>query len=102
MIIAHVLSSFGLGGQERVALDLASRQRAAGHFVCAVSLAASPEGPVASDFRAAGVRAETVPKGGGVDASLPVRLARLLRDERVQVVHTHNPHALIYGAPAAG
>jgi glycosyltransferase involved in cell wall biosynthesis len=101
MIIAHVLSSFGMGGQERVALDLASEQRRAGHFVVAVSLSPFPEGPLASLFRKAGVRAETVSKGDGVDATLPVRLASLLRDERVDVVHTHNPHALIYGAPAA-
>jgi len=102
MIIAHVLSSFGLGGQEKVALDLATRQRSAGHFVVAVSLAARPEGPLAAAFRNAGVRAETVAKGDGVDASLPVRLAAFLREERTDVVHTHNPHALIYGAPAAG
>src|SRR5262245_44257302 len=102
MIISHVLSSFELGGQERVALDLATRQRRAGHFVVAISLAAAPEGPLADAFRDAGVRAETVAKGTGVDASLPVRLAAFLRDERVDVVHTHNPHALIYGAPAAG
>ena len=101
MIIAHVLSSFGVGGQERVALDLASGQRKAGHFVLAVSLSPFPEGPLALSFRKAGVRAETVSKGDGVDATLPVRLASLLRDERVDVVHTHNPHALIYGAPAA-
>src|SRR5688572_28979224 len=101
MIIAHVLSSFGMGGQERVALDLASGQRQACHFVVAVSLSPFPEGPLASLFRKAGVRAETVSKGDGVDATLPVRLASLLRDERVDVVHTHNPHALIYGAPAA-
>ncbi|HVR18865.1 MAG TPA: glycogen synthase, partial [Polyangiaceae bacterium] len=79
MIIAHVLSSFGLGGQEKVALNLATQQRAAGHFVLAVSLASPPEGPLASEFRRAGVRAETVAKGDGVDASLPVRLAALLR-----------------------
>jgi glycosyltransferase involved in cell wall biosynthesis len=102
MIIAHVLSSFGLGGQERMALELASKQRAAGHFVVAISLSGEPEGAVAADFRKAGVRTETVAKGNGVDASLPVRLAALLREERAEVVHTHNPHALIYGAPAAG
>jgi len=102
MIIAHVLSSFGLGGQEKIALDLATQQRSAGHFVLSVSLARPPEGPLASEFRRAGIRAETVAKGDGVDASLPVRLAGLLRNERVDVVHTHNPHALIYGAPAAG
>ena len=31
--IVHVLSSFGMGGQERVALDLATGQAAAGHRV---------------------------------------------------------------------
>jgi glycosyltransferase involved in cell wall biosynthesis len=102
MIIAHVLSSFGLGGQERMALELASKQRAAGHFVVALSLSGESEGPVAAGFREAGIRTETVAKGDGVDASLPVRLATRLREERVEVVHTHNPHALIYGAPAAG
>ena len=102
MNIAHVLSSFGLGGQERVALDLASKQRLAGHSVVAISLAGFPEGPLAEEFRKAGVRADTVIKGGGVDTSLPMRLAWLLRDERANVVHTHNPHSLIYGAPAAG
>ena len=74
MVIAHVLSSFGLGGQERVALDLAKQQRAAGHSVLVVSLAPLPEGPNAENFRAAGIRAETVAKGQGVDASVPVRL----------------------------
>lgn len=99
--IAHVLSSFGLGGQERVALDLARRQRARGHRVLAISLAAPPDGPIAEQFRAAEVRTETIPKGGGVDPTLPVRLASCLKSEHVDVVHTHNPHALIYGAPAA-
>ncbi len=102
MNITHVLSSFGLGGQERVALDLASKQRAAGHTVAAISLAGFPEGPIAEEFRKAGVRAESLIKGSGVDTSLPVRLAFLLRDVQSEVVHTHNPHALIYGAPAAG
>jgi glycosyltransferase involved in cell wall biosynthesis len=102
MIIAHVLSSFGLGGQERMALELAKKQRARGHFVVAISLSGEPEGPVAASFRNAGIRAETIAKADGVDASLPVRLAGRLREERVEVVHTHNPHALIYGAPAAG
>ena len=99
--IAHVLSSFGMGGQERVALDLATWQRKRGHRVIAISIAPEPEGPLAELFRAAGVRAETMPKYSGLDASLPVRLAALLNGEKVDVVHTHNPHAMIYGAPAA-
>ncbi|HEY6558614.1 MAG TPA: glycosyltransferase [Polyangiaceae bacterium] len=101
MIIAHVLSSFGMGGQERVALDLARGQLAAGHTVLAISLAAGPEGPHAENFRAAGARVFTVEKGSGFDLSLIARLRALLSRERVDVVHTHNPQPLVYGAPAA-
>jgi glycosyltransferase involved in cell wall biosynthesis len=101
MAIAHVLSSFGQGGQERVAVDLARLQRVAGHEVMAISIAPGPEGPVSTAFRAAGVVVETIAKRPRVDLSLPVRLAACLRRHRVDVVHTHNPHALIYGAPAA-
>lgn len=100
--IAHVLSSFGMGGQERVALDLAKLQRAAGHRVLAVSLAELPEGPMASAFEAAGVTTHTIPKRGpSFDPSLAVRLAGYLSRARVDIVHTHNPQALVYGAPAA-
>ncbi|HKY39149.1 MAG TPA: glycosyltransferase [Polyangiaceae bacterium] len=100
--IAHVLSSFGIGGQERVALDLARQQRAAGHRVLAISLAPAPDGPLAAVFQAADVPTETLPKRGpSVDPSLPMRLSHVLFSHGCDLVHTHNPHALIYGAPAA-
>jgi glycosyltransferase involved in cell wall biosynthesis len=100
MRIAHVLSSFGMGGQERVAVDLARAQRAAGHDVMAVSLAPPPPGPHEKTFRDAGVETRTVAKGAGFDPGLALRLARTFKAERIDVVHTHNPQPLIYGAPA--
>jgi len=99
--IVHVLSSFGVGGQERVALDLASWQRRQGQRVIAVSVADGPEGPLAEAFRANGVETFNVPKGPGVDVQLPFRLAKVFTHVGIDVVHTHNPHALVYGAPAA-
>jgi glycosyltransferase involved in cell wall biosynthesis len=102
MVIAHLLSSFQVGGQERVALDLATRQRARGHEVLAVSLAPPPDGPLAEELRRSGIGAHTVPKRGpSVDPSLPMRLAVLLRRNGVNVVHAHNPQPLIYGGIAA-
>jgi glycosyltransferase involved in cell wall biosynthesis len=101
LVIAHVLSSFGLGGQESVAVELARLQRSDGHAVIAVSIAPGPDGPSANLFRAAGVSTVVVPKGPRVDPSLPFRLALHLKKNRVSIVHTHNPPALIYGAPAA-
>jgi glycosyltransferase involved in cell wall biosynthesis len=102
MVIAHLLSSFQIGGQERVALDLAGRQRARGHEVLAVSLAPPPDGPLADELRRVRVAPHTVDKRGpGVDPTLPLRLALLLRRARVDVVHAHNPQPLIYGGVAA-
>ena len=99
--IVHVLSSFGVGGQERVALDLAIGQRARGHRVGVISLAPGPDGPMVDEFAAAGIETGRVPKGDGFDLTLMPRLARELVRRRAQVVHTHNPLPLIYGAPAA-
>jgi glycosyltransferase involved in cell wall biosynthesis len=98
--IVHVLSSFGVGGQERVALDLAHGQVARGHRVAAVSLAGEPDGPLATELAAAGVRVERLARKDRLDPALVVKLARLLRGLGADLVHTHNPLPLIYGAPA--
>lgn len=99
--IVHVLSSYGVGGQERVALDLAIGQRARGHRVSVISLAPAPDGPMAGEFAEAGIEVARVPKRGGLDPTLVPRLALELRRRRTDVVHTHNPLPLIYGVPAA-
>ena len=101
LAIVHVLSSFGVGGQERVALDLAIGQLARGHRVSAISLAPAPDGPLALELAAAGVAIHRVAKRGGLDPTLVPRLALALHRARADIVHTHNPLALIYGAPAA-
>lgn len=89
-----------MGGAERVALDLAVVQARHGHRVLAVSLAGGDPGPLAAEFRAAGIGVRTVPKRPGVDVTLPPRVVALLRRERVRVVHTHNPTPLIYAGIA--
>ncbi len=96
--IVHVLSSFGMGGQERVALDLAGGQAAAGHRVLTVSLAPLPEGPLAAEFRDRGLEIQTVAKRPGRDPRLFLSLARLFRNRRADVVHTHNPQPLLFAA----
>src|SRR4051794_20298265 len=99
MKIAHILSSFGMGGQERVALDLAVGQKAQGCSVMAISLSSAPEGPLAADFRAHGIEVLTIAKRAGFDLTLAARLAAQFRRAKIDVVHTHNPQPLIYGAP---
>jgi glycosyltransferase involved in cell wall biosynthesis len=101
VVIVHVLSSFGLGGQEKVALDLAAGQVRRGHRVAVVSLAPPPDGPLAAEFAAVGASTHSVAKGAGIDATLVPRLAWAFRKLGARVVHSHNPLPLIYGAPAA-
>jgi glycosyltransferase involved in cell wall biosynthesis len=100
MIVAHVLSSLRIGGQEKMALELAGGQVDAGNRVMVVSLAPAPDGPLADAFRARGVSVHRVAKRAGFDVGLPLRLAALFRRRGVAVVHTHNRQPLIYAAPA--
>jgi glycosyltransferase involved in cell wall biosynthesis len=98
--IAHVLTSLGMGGQERIALDLAAGQVALGHAVVAISLAPEPGGRLADEFQARGIEVAHMPKRRRVDGGAALRLRALLRARGVDVVHTHNPQPLIYGAVA--
>lgn len=99
--IVHVLTSFGVGGGERVALDLAIGQRARGHKLSVLSLAPEPDGAMAKEFADAGIEVGRVPKHKGVDYTLTPRMVMALKKLGADVVHTHNPLPLIYGAPAA-
>ena len=102
MRIAHVIGSFGVGGGERVALDLAAGQRARGAEVVVVSLEEPANGPMAAEYAAHGIPIVRLAKrAGGIDVALVGKLALELRRRRIEIVHTHNPPPLIYGAPAA-
>ena len=100
LAICHVLWSVELGGAERVVLDLAKIQCAAGHRVAVVTLS-NLDGALASELHQVVDRLESVPKrANGVDLTLPFRLARWFRAHGTQVVHTHNELPLNYAAPA--
>ncbi len=99
--IVHVLSSYGVGGQARVALDLAIGQRARGHDVSVILLARPLDGQIAAELAAAGIPATREPRRGGLEPALVHRLATVLRARGADAGHTHNPLPLIDGAPAA-
>jgi glycosyltransferase involved in cell wall biosynthesis len=101
MKIAHVLTSFQVGGQEKMARDLAAGQVRLGHEVTAVSLAPGPDGPLGDEFRAAGVKPVQIAKRPGFDPTLWVRLGLFFRRTGIDVVHSHNQLPLVYAAPAA-
>jgi glycosyltransferase involved in cell wall biosynthesis len=93
--IMHIIAGLQTGGAEHMLLKLASAPRS-GLRHTVVSL--TDEGPMGPLFRAAGVRVETLemPRGrlrlGGL-----LRLYRLLRRERPDVVQTWMYHADLVG-----
>jgi glycosyltransferase involved in cell wall biosynthesis len=97
-----VIGSFGIGGGERVALDLASGQKGRGADVLALSLEEPPDGPMGAEYEARGIEIVRVHKRpGGVDPSLWLRLSSLFMRRGINIVHTHNPPPLLYAPPAA-
>src|ERR1700760_3597397 len=99
MRIAHVIGSFGVGGGERVALDLAAGQRARGADVVVVSLEEPANGPMAAEYAAHGVPIVRLHKRPGIDPLLVGKLALALRRRAIDIPHTHNPPPLYYRAP---
>lgn len=82
------------GGLERVVLDLA---RLSPDFGVAPLVAAMEQaGELAEEVEALGIPFFLVGKGAGLDLGAGRRLARLVREHRVDVLHAHNQGALFY------
>ncbi|MFW5740617.1 MAG: glycosyltransferase [Myxococcota bacterium] len=96
--IQHVIGTYQVGGAERCALQLAREQQQAGHDVSVVSLGS---GPLAEQFASTGLPLGLIEKKARLDPTLPPRLALHFALHRADVVHTHNPPALIYAGSAA-
>ncbi len=98
--VCHVSMCLLTGGLERLLVDFSrfhDRRRFAMQFV-----AFSGDGQPATDLRAAGCSARVLNDSLKIrKLSTVIELSKLLRSERIQVVHTHNTFAHFYGALAA-
>jgi sugar transferase (PEP-CTERM/EpsH1 system associated) len=97
--VAQILWSLDVGGLERVVVDLVrglDRERFESVVYCL-----EREGTWADDIRSACERVESLDKPPGRSYGLPLRIARMLKRDRVDVVHTHNFGPLLYGGLAA-
>jgi glycosyltransferase involved in cell wall biosynthesis len=89
--IAHVVIGGDVAGGQIVALRLARGAVDAGHEAVFVS---PSDGPFLDLVRDAGMPAHVVPVSGAIDPRALFRLARVLRTERTDVVHTHGHFAV--------
>lgn len=97
--VAHVAQQLNTGGLEKLLVEFA-RHADRGRFdLRFVSLAG--RGNVADDIAAQGWPVSALEESPGLRPGLVLRLARLFRQWKVDVVHTHNTRSLLYAAPAA-
>jgi glycosyltransferase involved in cell wall biosynthesis len=92
MRILFLSTSMGMGGADSQLLSAARELRSAGHEVLIVSL--TPLGPMGFQARNAGIPTESLEmRRGFPDPRGLLRLARLVRAWRPDVVHSHMVHA---------
>ena len=97
--IVQIVEKLEVGGLERFAVDLAIALKQAGHFT-AIYCVFQP-GALAAQAQQAGVVIRALHKKPGFSWDSIRRLSAFLREDRIQVVHTHNSVIHHYGLLAA-
>ena len=97
--VAHVTLGLDVGGQEKLLVEFARHADRDGFELVFVSL--TGRGPLAADLDAQRWPVVPLEEPPGLRPRLIPRLARLFRQQKVDVVHTHDDRPLLYGAPAA-
>jgi glycosyltransferase involved in cell wall biosynthesis len=88
-----------VGGQEKLLVEFARHADRDRFDLCFVSL--TDRGRLADSIEACGWPVHALHEPAGLRPGIGVRLARLFRRERIDVIHTHDERPLIYGSLAA-
>ena len=92
MRVMFLSTSMGMGGADKQLLSAAQLMHAQGHAVCIVSL--TELGPMGLEARSQGIRTESLDMRRGVpDPRGLIRLIRLVRAWKPDVLHSHMVHA---------
>ena len=96
--VVHVTLGLDVGGQEKLLVEMARHTDRSRFRLHVVSL--TTRGVLADEIEAAGCPVTALEARQGLRPAIVVRLARLFRRLRADVVHTHDDRPNIYGAPA--
>jgi sugar transferase (PEP-CTERM/EpsH1 system associated) len=97
--VAHITLKLEVGGQERMLVEMA-RHADKKRFDCQV-IVLGERGPLAEALEESGAEVLCMNTPSGTHPSLWRRLARLFREQQIDIVHTHDDRPLFYGMPAA-
>ena len=96
--VVHVTLGLDVGGQEKLLVEMARHADRTRFDLHIVSL--TTRGSLAEDIEACGWPVTALEAPQGLRPGIVLRLARLFRHLRADVVHTHDERPNIYGAPA--
>ena len=95
-----VVPCFGYGGLEQVLINIV-RDLDRSRFTPSFCSLVEPEPDLYAELKGHDLACHVIEKGDGVKPSLPLKLSRLFRAERVDLVNAHDIGATFYAAPAA-
>lgn len=98
--VLQLLQGLAIGGIERMALDLVFALPADEFAVDFCTF--DRQGPLAEEVSRRGMGLHFRRRRGAADLGFVLWLARLLRRDRIDVLHAHNATAFFYGAAATG
>lgn len=99
MKIAQVVLNLKYGGLEKLVIQLSDKLNQTGIETVIVCL--EQTGQLASEANRKGIKVICVNKKPGIDFKVIINLIRVLKQEKINVVHTHNYAPLIYATLAA-
>ena len=97
--ITHLVENLERGGLERVVIDLVLEQVAQGHEVQVICLFG--QGLLARELITTGIPVIACQKGHGFDLHVLWNIRQLLRSQKTQILHSHNPMPHYYGVLAS-
>ena len=98
MKIVQLVNNLDMGGIERLAVELAIRQKAAGHEAIVYCL--THRGDFADEAEASGIRVIAFEKPRGPSPATLLAIFKALKKDRPDVLHTHNHLVHHYGVVA--
>jgi glycosyltransferase involved in cell wall biosynthesis len=99
MRIVQMVDTLDRGGLEKMVIDISRAQKALGHWVSIYCLIR--RGALADDAVKAGIPVYCFNKQPGFSPATFLRVARQLRADHAEAIHTHNPGVHHYGAVGA-
>src|SRR5262245_38106694 len=99
MKIAQIISALNYGGAERQLLWLCQGLKKRNHDVVVAVMKSS--GPMKQDFEKHGITVREIGMSGSVDPLAYFKLAKWIKSEKPDIVHTHLFKADVYGTFAA-